>query len=178
MLVAHLTSVHPREDVRIFHKECRTLAKAGYDVSLVVADGKGDETREGVSIIDVGRTEGGRWSRMTATRGRVLHQALELDADIYHFHDPELLPAGLTLRSKGKRVIYDAHETFPATLKTKPYIPWPLNFLGAWGFGSNTMITIIVFVPDNLRVRCVHDTPFTLPISNHTDRNSSPSVDR
>jgi hypothetical protein len=40
---AHLTSVHPRTDTRIFLKECTSLASHGYAVSLVVADGKGDE---------------------------------------------------------------------------------------------------------------------------------------
>ena len=139
MRAVHLTSVHLREDVRIFHKECRTLAKAGCDVSLVVADGKGNETRDGVAIVDVGRPEGGRWTRMTATRNRVLRQAIKLDAQVYHFHDPELLPAGLALKKRGQAVVYDAHEMFPATVKTKPYFPWPMNFMAAWGFGSYEM---------------------------------------
>ncbi|MBH8881312.1 glycosyltransferase family 1 protein, partial [Pseudomonas aeruginosa] len=46
--VAHLTSVHSRYDIRIFRKQCRTLSQYGYDVYLVVADGKGDEVKDGV----------------------------------------------------------------------------------------------------------------------------------
>lgn len=33
--VCHMTSAHGEEDVRIFHKECVSLAKAGYDTYLV-----------------------------------------------------------------------------------------------------------------------------------------------
>ena len=54
--VCHLTSVHPRNDVRIFQKECKSLADAGYNTTLVVADGLGDQFLDGVSIIDVGKT--------------------------------------------------------------------------------------------------------------------------
>ena len=40
--VCHMTSAHPRADTRIFVKECRSLAVAGYEVVLVVADDKGE----------------------------------------------------------------------------------------------------------------------------------------
>ena len=49
-----MTSVHPRNDVRVFQKECKSLSEAGYKVKLVVADGLGDKLVEGVQIIDVG----------------------------------------------------------------------------------------------------------------------------
>ena len=44
---------------------CSILATEGYAVNLIVADGLGDETNNGVSIIDVGAKSGGRLSRMT-----------------------------------------------------------------------------------------------------------------
>ena len=92
--ITHLTSAHQRYDTRIFIKMCSSLAEHGYDVSLVAADGLGNEVKNGVNIVDVGVKSGGRLSRMTKTVNKVFKKAVELDVDIYHLHDPELLPIG------------------------------------------------------------------------------------
>lgn len=119
--ITHLTSAHPRYDTRIFVKECQSLAKE-YEVNLVVADSKGDERKDAVNIYDVGKLSG-RFNRIFKTTQNVYKKALELNSDLYHFHDPELLYVGLKLHNAGKKVIYDAHEDIEMQVLAKHYIP-------------------------------------------------------
>lgn len=122
MKVCHLSSVHFRYDTRILLKECISLRKNGYEVHLVVADGKGDEIFDGVHIHDVGKPKS-MLNRFTKTTKAVYHKGFALDANIYHFHDTELIPVGLRLVKKGKKVIYDSHEDLPREIMSKEYIP-------------------------------------------------------
>ena len=119
--VCHMTSAHAPGDVRIFHKECVSLAKAGYQVYLVER-GESYEA-SGVHVIGVGQPSGGRLTRMTAFSKKIYETARALDADIYHFHDPELLPYGHKLKKLGKTVIFDSHEIYEIQMRKKPYLP-------------------------------------------------------
>ncbi len=133
--VCHVTSAHPKEDVRIFHKECVSFAKAGYRVYLV-QQGESYE-KNGVQIIGFGSAFANRLKRILFTAKAAYKKALATDADIYHLHDPELLSYALKLKKKGKKVVFDSHEFYADQIMQKQYIPLLLRSLVAKVFRWN-----------------------------------------
>ena len=111
--VCHLASKHKMNDMRIFEKECKSLAKTGFDVTLI---GFGDvaktEVIDGVRCISLFCPIKNNLELLRKRNKMSLETALEVDADIYHLHEPELLPVGMKLKRKGKIVIFDSHEYY------------------------------------------------------------------
>lgn len=121
--VCHITSVHSWNDSRIFHKECCSIAAAGYDTTLLVANGV-DGFVNGVKIVSVPIEKNGRIQRILFAGKRMLEKAVEIQADIYHLHDPELLRIAIKLKKQtGAKVIFDAHEDLPKQIMDKGWIP-------------------------------------------------------
>ncbi|GER19495.1 glycosyltransferase [Variovorax boronicumulans] len=170
MKIAHLTSAHKRYDTRIFIKQCRSLAAAGENVSLLVADDLGDEVRDGVQILDVGAARG-RLNRMLKVPLRIYRKAVELDATVYHLHDPELLFIGLRLLRIGKKVVFDAHEDVPKQILSKPYLnkaitPLLSNVYSLFERYACSRLTGIITATPFIRDKFLKVNPQTLDINN------------
>ncbi|MCK4394311.1 glycosyltransferase family 4 protein [Candidatus Bipolaricaulota bacterium] len=122
--VCIVTTVHPPFDTRIFHKQAKTLAQAGYDVTLIAQHDK-NEVVDGVKIIALPRPRN-RFARIFGLTWRVFRMALRQKAEVYHFHDPELLPWGALLKLATKaKVIYDVHENVRKQILNKTWLsPW------------------------------------------------------
>jgi glycosyltransferase involved in cell wall biosynthesis len=171
MKIAHLTSVHARFDVRIFYKMCTSLAAAGHEVVLFVGDGLGDETRNDVSVVDVGASRG-RLDRIRNAPGRILAAAARRDMDVYHLHDPELWPIGLKLKHCGHRVIFDSHEDVPSQMLSKPYLNratlWLISqWLRRYEARVCKRFDGIVAATPFIRDKFLHINPVTVDINNY-----------
>ena len=156
--IVHLTTVHPRDDVRILLKQAHTLARVdGCSVALVVADGNGCacDTRDGVSVAihDLGRLAGGRFGRFLIGTWRAFRRVRQLAPAVVHFHDPELIPVAIALKCAGHRIVYDVHEDVPRQMLTKLWLPsmlrWPVARVMAileW-FGAKLFDAIVPATP-------------------------------
>lgn len=111
--VCHLASKHKMNDMRIFEKECKSLSKAGFDVTLI---GFGDTSKtdiiNGIRCISLYCPVKNNLELLRKRNKLIYETALQVDAKVYHLHEPELLPVGKKLKKKGKIVIFDSHEFY------------------------------------------------------------------
>jgi len=121
--VCHITSVHRAFDNRIFHKECKSLVAAGYDVTLIAQNDK-NELIEGVRIVSLPKIKN-RISRILGLTFLALIYSIKQKAQIYHFHDPELIPICLILKMLRRKVIFDVHELVFYHLQEKKWLKFP-----------------------------------------------------
>lgn len=134
--VCHISTVHVPIDVRVFYRECVSLADAGYETHLVIpADASTIE--RGVHIHAIRRVHN-RFLRMVFMPWVAMIRALRTRADLYHYHDPELVPVGFVLRwILWKRVVYDIHEPIPQQILGKEWLP---RWSRKWVAGSYRVI--------------------------------------
>lgn len=120
--VVHLTTVHSPLDPRIRLKEARSLREAGWQVDLIAAWHGADPLDDGIARHPLPPRRS-RVARMILAPFTAFRIARRIPADLFIFHDPELLLVGLLLKWSGRRVAYDSHEDAPATVVNKAYIP-------------------------------------------------------
>jgi glycosyltransferase involved in cell wall biosynthesis len=124
--VCHISSVHSGVEIRIVRKQLATLARAGFDANLVIPASAAEvvEMRAmGITTDALTPAPGsGEVSRMVRLGYQAMVKARRFKADLYHFHDPELIPYALWLKALGNRVIMDVHEDLAGVVMHKQWI--------------------------------------------------------
>ncbi len=114
-----MTTVHRPDDVRIT-KEIDTLKTLGVKITFLAPEGKCPLMGVEHVTLPVFKS---RLARIMFSITRVFKIAYKINADIYHFHDPELIPVAIKLKKIGKKIIYDVHENNPAAILNKEWLP-------------------------------------------------------
>ncbi|MCH2215506.1 MAG: glycosyltransferase [Flavobacteriales bacterium] len=115
---------------------CQTLSQNGFEVYLVVANAK-SEIKDGVHIVGVPVSYSNRVQRMWNASKAVFDKAVEIDAEIYHFHDPELLRYAVKVQKMGKHTIFDSHEDVPNDILDKAWLgPRCVRQMVSWLYSS------------------------------------------
>jgi glycosyltransferase involved in cell wall biosynthesis len=126
--VTVISTGHQATDHRIFDKEARTLAAAGFDVCVIAAH-PAEERRDGVEIVPLG-APGGRLDRFLLRPWRALRLIRRRRGDVVHIHDAELLQICPPLRLLGRPVVvYDVHEDFANLMRRRDWLPGPVRAL-------------------------------------------------
>jgi glycosyltransferase involved in cell wall biosynthesis len=142
--ITHLTTVHQPFDTRIFHKECRSLAQAGYRVFLVARHTQ-SEIIDGVEIVPLPHYSN-RFLRMLLGTVNAYRLARSTKAEIYHLHDPELLLVGLLLKwTASAKVVYDVHENHQKKMLAREWMHPMLRKPASWGVGIIERLTVPFF---------------------------------
>lgn len=134
--IAMLTSAHPHDDPRIYHRLSRTLAQAGWRIDYINAHFEGMDDL-GIRFVRVPLPEH-RFGRMLRSRSEMLRAVLQSRADICTIHDPELLPLLGRLKGHPMLTSYDAHEDLPLQVRAKGWIAAPLR--PAASLGGNLLL--------------------------------------
>lgn len=115
MKIVHIAFMHSEKDIRILLKECISLKNAGHQVYYITANKSGNLLEyqyDSVNILTIRVNEKNKLKRYLNYFKYSYKMALNIDADVYHIHEPNLLLLGLKLKKKGKKIIFDAHENY------------------------------------------------------------------
>jgi len=118
--VCHLSPIENGRDNRVYVRQALPATSYGLSLSIVGPHGLEDSI-EKVQFVPLANSRSRALRMLRAPTG--MFRALRQDADIYHVHNPENIPAGLLLKLLfRKRVVYDSREDFPAMMLNKTYL--------------------------------------------------------
>ena len=118
--IVHFSTVHRALDSRIFYKELISL-NSDFNIKLICKYNNEICEEKNIELIPL-KSYNNKLARMIFSPLFALKSILDVKADIYHFHDPELMFTGLILKLMGKHVVYDVHENYRAVINARYWI--------------------------------------------------------
>lgn len=109
--ICMITTGHNPLDNRIFYKEAKSLKSVWDDITVIgQTDSKINDKIDGINIIGLKMYKG---FKSPILWRNLLHEALRINATIYHCHEPESLLIAIYLKIfKRKKIVYDVHEYY------------------------------------------------------------------
>jgi len=119
-------TIHRAKDIRVLNRHCRYLQRLGMNVTLIAVSENGSYNDDGIKVIGITKWKSLLQRLKTLLKITVL--AYKQKADIYHFHDPDLLFFAPFLRLFTlKPVVYDIHEIYNKQIPLKFPNKWPIR---------------------------------------------------
>ena len=115
-MIAVVSCGHRPDDERIYHRQIKSLLKAGEKICYFTRfDGEMNLTENGLNHENVSRSR-----NSVNTFAKLVETALiQNPPDVVHVHEFELLPmVGRVKKSTGAKILYDVHDTLKAMWDT------------------------------------------------------------
>ncbi len=129
--VGLISTSHPVSYSRFRDREAVSLARAGYNVTLIgLGPTDSEKLVDGVRVVACQtRQRLAKLMRLARLRNEMLRRRF----DVYHCLDPWSLLVALWLKSHttSLRVVYEASEWFPQTYRDRTDLPLPLRYASA-----------------------------------------------
>ena len=120
--IAICSTVHSHDDPRVFHRQANTLAECYHVTLFICAPFAKKEIKNNFVIIGLPV-----WKKKSDRIKNIIllvRHLLKIDAQLYIFHDPELLILFPFVKwIKRGKIIYDIHENYREFIQGKLWIP-------------------------------------------------------
>ena len=119
--ICFVTSMHDWNDDRIFERAAVGLASLGHEVTFV-APAEKDMVSEGVIIKAIPKRS--RLKKHLYGPGEAFREMKKIQADIYHFYNPNMMWKMRSWAKNGHAVFIDIHENYEARVDALPLPRW------------------------------------------------------
>lgn len=127
--ICFVTSMHDWNDDRIFERAAVGLASLGHDVTYV-APAEKDMVAEGVKIVAIAKRT--RMQKHLYGPGEAFKAMKKIDADIYHFYNPNMMFKMRRWAKAGHSVFIDIHENYEARVDALPIPSFIRKYAVKW----------------------------------------------